>query len=426
MEAASYTRYFLTYLKQLSDGVSTYTYNHANQLTGVSQGGTNYSYAYNGLGDRLRQTVGGNTVNYVIDSSSGLSQVLADGANTYLYGLDRISQSNTGGKDYFLGDALESVRQLANTSGGIILSRNYEPYGTIYGVMGNSNTAYGFTSEWTDGTGLVNLRARYYSPMQGRFVSRDTWGGDYNNPVTLARWLYANGNPVLYTDPTGLKSTLSRTGNAVAAFILDKINKDSQSEEIISIKKLNSTEYFDKACDDYNELLRITKYGNNAINQYLINAALSDSLNKAIATAWFGCLVADGRTRPFCGQWDYKVDVSEKWGNFQTVDFSDIGIQEEVIFYYDIWANIHFGFLGSVGGFSVEQLTNGAAVENGLSNGSFIFQDDPSDLSAIWIGIAFYQNKIPLSYSTFLWWLYAMQQTLNKGRIVNGTYEIYR
>jgi len=187
----------------LSDGVSTYTYNHSNQLTGVSQGGTNYSYAYNGLGDRLRQTVGGNTVNYAIDSSSGLSHVLADGTNTYLYGLDRISQSYTGGKDYFLGDALGSVRQMANTSGGIVLSRNYEPYGTIYGALGNSNTAYGFTSEWTDGTGLVNLRARYYAPTQGRFVSQDRWGGSQSQPITLNKWLYANSNPVVYSDPSG-------------------------------------------------------------------------------------------------------------------------------------------------------------------------------------------------------------------------------
>ncbi len=62
----------------LSDGVTAYTYNHSNQLTGVSQGGTNYSYAYNGLGDRLRQAVGASTTNCVIDNSSGLSQVLVD------------------------------------------------------------------------------------------------------------------------------------------------------------------------------------------------------------------------------------------------------------------------------------------------------------------------------------------------------------
>ena len=180
-----------------------FTYNHSNQLTGISQGGTNYSYAYNGFGDRLRQTAGGNTVNYVIDSSSGLSQVLADGTNTYLYGLDRISQSYADGKDYFLGDALGSVRQMANTSGGITLSRNYEPYGTTYGAMGSKSSSYGFTSEWTDGTGLVNLRARYYDTGTGRFVSRDSWGGNYNRALSLNKWAYAYANPVNYIDPSG-------------------------------------------------------------------------------------------------------------------------------------------------------------------------------------------------------------------------------
>jgi len=35
------------------------------------------------------------------------------------------------------------------------MSRNYEPYGTAYIEMGGKSTAYGFTSEWTDDTGLV-------------------------------------------------------------------------------------------------------------------------------------------------------------------------------------------------------------------------------------------------------------------------------
>lgn len=95
---------------------------------------------------------------------------------------------------------------MANTSGGIALSRNYEPYGTIYSAMGISNTAYGFTSEWADGTGLVNLRARYYAPIQGRFVSQDRWVGDYENPHTLNKWNYVEANPINRVDPLGLCS----------------------------------------------------------------------------------------------------------------------------------------------------------------------------------------------------------------------------
>lgn len=188
----------------LSDGTSIYTYNHSNQLTGVSQGGVNYSYAYDGLGNRLRQTVGSTVTNYLLDTASGLSQVLADGINTYLYGLGRISQSSASSKEYYLGDALGSVRQMANASGGIVLSRNYEPFGTAYNEMGSSNTAYGFTGEWTDGTGLVNLRARYYAPYLNQFIQPDPIVPDPDKPWEWNRYPYARNNPVNFTDPSGL------------------------------------------------------------------------------------------------------------------------------------------------------------------------------------------------------------------------------
>jgi hypothetical protein len=42
-----------------------------------------------------------------------------------------------------------------------------------------------------------------YSPGQGRFITKDSWSGDYKNPITLVKWMYANANPVMFTDPTG-------------------------------------------------------------------------------------------------------------------------------------------------------------------------------------------------------------------------------
>jgi hypothetical protein len=49
----------------------------------------------------------------------------------------------------------------------------------------------------------VYLRSRYYNPTDGRFQSRDTWDGDGINPITLNRWVYANSNPIHYTDHNG-------------------------------------------------------------------------------------------------------------------------------------------------------------------------------------------------------------------------------
>ena len=45
----------------------------------------------NGLGDRLAQSVDGVVTRYMLDLNAGLTQVLSDGTNTYLYGLSRIS-----------------------------------------------------------------------------------------------------------------------------------------------------------------------------------------------------------------------------------------------------------------------------------------------------------------------------------------------
>ena len=54
-----------------------------------------------------------------------------------------------------------------------------------------------------DSTQLIFLRARWYNLADGRFQSRDTWGGDDNSPQTLNKWSYVQNNPIIYTDPTG-------------------------------------------------------------------------------------------------------------------------------------------------------------------------------------------------------------------------------
>ena len=55
-----------------------------------------------------------------------------------------------------------------------------------------------------DSTQLLYLRARYYNPADGRFISRDTWDGDVNRPTSMNRWGYVEGNPINRTDPTGM------------------------------------------------------------------------------------------------------------------------------------------------------------------------------------------------------------------------------
>ena len=57
-------------------------------------------------------------------------------------------------------------------------------------------------------TGLYYLRARYMNPETATFTSMDSYAGNIYDPASLHRYLYANANPVKYTDPSGHKSLL--------------------------------------------------------------------------------------------------------------------------------------------------------------------------------------------------------------------------
>jgi YD repeat-containing protein len=76
----------------------------------VTKGANTYAVAYNGLGDRLSQTVNGAQTRYALDPAAGLTQVLSDGTNAYLYGNGRIAQYQSA-MQYFGADALGNVRQ---------------------------------------------------------------------------------------------------------------------------------------------------------------------------------------------------------------------------------------------------------------------------------------------------------------------------
>ena len=126
----------------------------------------------------MQQISGGVATRYALDLNNDLAQILSDGSNTYLYGPStgsgwRIAQQNIVGRQYYLGDALGSVRQLVNPIGAVILARSYEPFGKQLSTAGNPLTKYGYTGEWTNPTNLVYLRARYYDPATGRFLSKD-------------------------------------------------------------------------------------------------------------------------------------------------------------------------------------------------------------------------------------------------------------
>lgn len=72
---------------------------------------------------------------------------------------------------------------------------------------GSTENAYQYTGQqYDEATGFYSLRARYYDPAAGRFLTRDTYPLDHHNPVELNRYMYTAGNPVNYADPSGYQA----------------------------------------------------------------------------------------------------------------------------------------------------------------------------------------------------------------------------
>jgi RHS repeat-associated protein len=166
-------------------------------------------YGYDGSNDRLQQIAYGGgvpvTTTYTNDII-GLAQVLvSDNGVTQthmLFGLDLILQDD-GQMRFLLADGLGSTR-LEMVGSQVETTTTYEPYGKLLAQTGPSGTVYGYTGEAHDAsTGLLFLRARYYSPDLKLFLSRDPFPGYTTLSISQNGYAYVHANPVNLTDPTG-------------------------------------------------------------------------------------------------------------------------------------------------------------------------------------------------------------------------------
>jgi RHS repeat-associated protein len=77
-------------------------------------------------------------------------------------------------------------------------------FGAVRATSGTATTEYRFTDQQDDATlGLTYLRARYYDPSTGRFLTKDSWRGAVAAPQSQNRYVYALNSPTVATDPSG-------------------------------------------------------------------------------------------------------------------------------------------------------------------------------------------------------------------------------
>ncbi len=210
-------------------GNRTFAYDFENRLKSMNNGAV--TLVYDGDGNRVAKTVGGATTQYLVDdlNPTGYAQVveeLVNGAVTrrYTLGLQRISQTqllNSAWTTSFYGyDGFGSVRQLTDPTGVVTDTYDYDAWGNAVDVTGSTPNLYRYRGEQYDpDLNLYYLRARYFNPLTGRFLTRDQAEGKQIDPKGLHKYLYAGGDPVNVIDPTGRNSLLEGTYIEVATGI---------------------------------------------------------------------------------------------------------------------------------------------------------------------------------------------------------------
>jgi len=177
--------------------VTLYGYNKYNQLISHETDGVLSTYNYNADGLRKSKNVGGTITAFIYDGVNIISEI--NGANTinYLRGYEIIKNSDN---ISYIHNRQGDVSILKNASGVIVANYEFD----AYGISDEGNNQYpsnnfGYRGEYQDQeSGLIYLRNRYYNPKVGIFITEDPIRSGLN------WYIYTNGNPILFADPSGL------------------------------------------------------------------------------------------------------------------------------------------------------------------------------------------------------------------------------
>jgi len=188
-----------------------FKYDGFNQLIEYRTPSTKAEYTYKTGGLRIAKTVDGTTTKHVWDGSNIVMEL-----NTSNQVMDRYIRGNgliKNNDSYYMFNAHNDVIQLADSQGIVTGSYLYDAFGVEKDSNTVDNNPFRFCAEYTDfESGYVYLRARYYDPSGGRFISED--------PIRhgLNWYEYANSNPLMFIDPSG-EMSLAQIVNFVSGVV---------------------------------------------------------------------------------------------------------------------------------------------------------------------------------------------------------------
>jgi RHS repeat-associated protein len=153
-----------------------------------------------------------------IQERDGNNQVVRE----YVWGIDMgggiggLLAMREGGADYYyLYDGKGNVTALTDSSGTVVATYSYDPFGVLMEKTGTLDQPFRFsTKRYDEDTGLSYYGFRFYSASLGRWITRDPLG----EAGGINLYGFVGNNAINGIDPLGLQGIVVRTGLSRSKF----------------------------------------------------------------------------------------------------------------------------------------------------------------------------------------------------------------
>jgi RHS repeat-associated protein len=235
--------------------VITYEWSDFDRLLRVSSaiGGTptatvkeSNRYDVNGIRKRKMDRNGNGSKEFTAGISTASSKAASSGSSaptiSYIMGAGQILGAEVNGNfQFFLTDALGTVRDVVDDTGAVIRSQEYDEHGNLISSSGTGTfapkTYQGALSvnDDTADSGLWLMGHRHYDSRVGRFISRDPIG--FRGSLNL--FASHSVNPIRFVDPSGLNPVViwvlvGATGIAANELLAAKEYAQAQAKDLVS------------------------------------------------------------------------------------------------------------------------------------------------------------------------------------------------
>jgi hypothetical protein len=176
--------------------------------------------------------------------------------------------------------------------------------------------------------------------------------------------------------------------DSVVAFIVGEMSRNAHSPDMQATRAENdaANKYFTEA----DQMRKEAKNANFLVAGGMYQAAAdmdqAGAVQKDLANVRFWHRVhTNSGFQGYLpgGDWDHKPRIGPVWGQKNRLGDSD------KVYYYDIWSNIHFGYVGRAAGFTLKELLAGSDAQQNVDQGE---GDESADKDSIRAGFDLYSD----------------------------------